>query len=503
MSGTGRTYRFPARDRTGWLIGLQPAQCVILGFGVFAGGALSNLGAPAPLILVVAVASVVAAFAPLGGRPGYSWLPVAAAWVAGRRRCVWVANVPRFRSGGPAREQPEWPGFLDGLELHEHDGWRPGSTMAVVLDRRSGTATAMLRVAGREFALIDRTEQDRLLAGWGDALAAFCKERSPVEAVRWFEWSAPADPAEHLRWSRDHIGPSADPATVDAYLDLAGSAGAMSTRHETLVSVTVTAPGRTGLLRRGGERRGGGRRGDRGVDTLRDELRLLASRLDATGLAVQPPVTTAGLVGVLRSRLDPFDNVVVASGRRTLAEMAGLTRAGHAGPMATRREWTHLAVDGAVHAAFAVVEWPRLDVPANWMEPLLLHAGGVRTIAVHMEPVPPSTSQRRVDKDSTRLTVDAEQRARSGFRIGARHRRTEADVAAREAELVAGYAELEFCALVTVSAPDVETLERSCAEWEQIAGQAGLVLRRLNGQHDSAFACSLPVGVGPSDGSWE
>lgn len=72
MSGTGRTYRFPARDRTGWLIGLQAAQCVILGFGVFVGGVLLNLGAPAPLILAVAVGSVVAAFAPLGGRPGYA-----------------------------------------------------------------------------------------------------------------------------------------------------------------------------------------------------------------------------------------------------------------------------------------------------------------------------------------------------------------------------------------------------------------------------------------------
>jgi len=497
VSGTGRTYRFPARDRTGWLIGLQAAQCVILGFGVFAGGVLLNLGAPAPVILAVAVGSVVAAFAPLGGRPGYAWLPVAVSWAAGRRRGVWTASVPRFGASGPVREQPEWPALLDGIELHEHDGWRPGSPMAVVIDRRSGTATSMLRVAGREFALIDRTEQERLLAGWGDALAAFCKERSPIEAVRWFEWSAPADPGAHLRWSRDHIGPSTDPTTVDAYLDLVGSAGAMSTRHETLVSVTVAASVGRGM------RRGRARRTDRGIDTLRDELRLLTNRLDATGLAVEPPVTTAELVGVLRTRLDPFAAKVKASDRRTLADMAGLRRVGHAGPMAIHREWSHLVVAGAVHAAFAVVEWPRLDVHANWMEPLLLHAGGVRTVAVHMEPVPPSTSQRRVDKDSTRLTVDAEQRARSGFRIGARHRRTEADVAAREAELVAGYAELEFCALVTVSAPDVGALEQSCAEWEQIAGQAGLVLRRLNGQHDSAFACSLPVGIGPSRGSWE
>lgn len=498
MSGAARTYRFPARDRTGWLIGLQPTQCVILGLGVFTSGVLLNIGAPAPVVVGVVAMSVIAAFAPVGGRPGYTWAPVVVSWMSGRNRGAWTATVPRFAATGPRREQPEWPAFLGGIDLQEHDGWRPGTTMAVVTDRRSGTATAMLRVAGREFALIDRTEQERLLAGWGDALAAFCKERSPVQAVRWFEWSAPADPAAHLRWSRDHIGPTANTATVDAYLDLVGSAGAMSTRHETLVSVTVAAPGGRGPLPRSSTRRT-----DRLVDTLCDELRLLGNRLDASGLAVDPPVSINELVDALRARLDPFESGVSAAGRRTLAEMAGLTRAAHAGPMATRSEWTCVVVDASVHAGFAVVEWPRLDVPANWMEPLLLHAGGVRTVAVHMEPVPPSASQRRVDKDSTRLTVDAEQRTRSGFRIGAQHRRTESDVAAREAELVAGYCELEFCALVTVSAPDTDTLERSCAEWEQIAGQAGLVLRRLNGQHDTALACSLPVGIGPSRGSWE
>lgn len=497
MSEAARTYRFPARDRTGWLIGLQAAQCVILGSGVFVAGVLLNLGAPGPVILGVMVMSVVAAFAPIGGRPGYAWAPVGFAWLAGRRG-AWTATVPRFTSSGPDRSQPEWPPFLDGVELHEHDGWQPGTTMAVVTDRRSSMATAMLRVAGREFALIDRSEQDRLLAGWGDTLAAFCQERSPVRAVRWFEWSAPSDPDSYLRWSRDNVGPGADPATVDAYLELVGSSGAMSTRHETLVSVTVAATGGRRLLGVGGARHV-----DRLVDVLRDELRLLANRLDATGLAVDAPVTATELVGALRSRLDPFQSEPSESAPRTLAEMAGIVRVAHAGPMATRTDWTRVIVDGSVHAGFAVVEWPRLEVPANWMEPLLLHAGGVRTISVHMEPVPPSSSQRRVEKDSTRLTVDAEQRSRSGFRIGAQHRRTESDIAAREAELVAGYCELEFCGVVTVSAPDDDTLERSCAEFEQIAGQAGLVLRRLNGQHDTALACALPVGIGPTRGSWE
>src|SRR3546814_3217050 len=100
--------------------------------------------------------------------------------------------------------------------------------------------------------------------------------------------------------------------------------------------------------------------------------------------------------------------------------------------------------------------WPRLDVPPNWLEPLLLYGGGVRTFALHYEPVPPSRSQRRIDRDSTRLAADEEQRARTGFRVGARHRRAQTAVAEREAELVAGYAELEFAGFLTVSAADEE-----------------------------------------------
>lgn len=500
MSAGGRTYRFPARDRTGWLLGLQAAQCIILGIGVFAGGILLNIGAPAPVIVLAVSASGIAAFAPVSGRPGYTWLPVLTAWLAGRRHGggTWTSPVPRFRStqtGEPV--QPQWPRFLDGLEITDHDGWRPGTTMAVVVDRHTSAMTGMLRVAGREFSLIDRSEQERLLAGWGDALAAFCKEHSPVVAVRWFEWSAPADASAHLRWSRDHIGPAADQKIVGDYLDMVSAAGPMSTRHETIVTVTV------GGTSGGVGRRSRNRRDRTQAETLRDELRLLADRLDATGLAVDPPLTSADVVDIVRLRLDPFDRVQNRAGGHTLADLAGLHRVRNVGPMATRNEWTHLALDGAFHACFAVVEWPRLEVPPNWMEALLLHAGGTRTVAVHLEPVPPSRSQRQVDKDSTRLVVDAEQRSRSGFRVGARHRRAESDVAARESELVAGYCELEFSGLVTVTAVDVDGLERSCAEWEQIAAHSGIQLRRLNAQHDTAFACTLPVGIGPSRRSWE
>ena len=126
-----------------------------------------------------------------------------------------------------------------------------------------------------------------------------------------------------------------------------------------------------------------------------------------------------------------------------------------------------------------------------------LHAGGVRTVAVHYEPVAPSRSQRQVDRETVKLASDEEQRTRTGFRIGARHRRAQSEVLEREAELVAGYGEFEFVGFVIVTARrHRRRSDRSCAEYEQAAAQAGLELRRLDGRHDLALACALPIGRG-------
>jgi hypothetical protein len=137
-----------------------------------------------------------------------------------------------------------------------------------------------------------------------------------------------------------------------------------------------------------------------------------------------------------------------------------------------------------------------LDVPPNWIEPLLLHPGAVRTISVVYEPVPPGRSRRQIDREATKLVSDEEQRARSGFRIGARHRRQQAALAEREAELVAGYAELCFAGFLTVSAPEVDQLDHASAGYVQAAAHAGWDLRRLDGRHDLGLLCTLPIGRG-------
>jgi hypothetical protein len=278
-----------------------------------------------------------------------------------------------------------------------------------------------------------------------------------------------------------------DPEHVEAhasYVEVLDDAGAVEVAHECLVTITVD-------LRRVRSSRHDSREAAART-VLFEELRGLSLRLDGAGLDYDPPLSAEQLTEVMGRRLDPA--ACAGAGRpRSLAAAAGLASWG---PLAVQSGWSSVRVDGSLHRTYWIAEWPRFPVPANWIEGLLLHSSGTRCVSIHYEPVPPSHAQRRIDRDSIRLASDEEQRARTGFRIGAQHRRAQAAVHQREVEIVAGSSDLEFIGFVTVSAPDEPALETRCREYEQAAAQAGLVLRALDARHDTALVCTLPVGRG-------
>ena len=490
-----RPYRFAPLDRTGLLLGLSGAQCALVGAGIFIAGGLLQSGVHLGLTIVPLVVGAVLAFGSWEGRQLHQLIPLLgrhrASSALGRNR--WRATVPLLTgTSTDGAKQPPLPPFLEGLELFDAGltTWSPSTAgTGVINDRRERTMSASLAVQGREFSLVERAEQERILAGWGDVLGGFCSERGTVSRVRVTEWAAPSGIGEHERFLAAHARPTNQAARA-AYEALLAQAGPRIVSHEVLATITVDL-----------RRIRGGRRGERpedaATDVLLEELRLLTNALAAAGVTAGPPLSVADTAAALRHRLDPTARRRINAPRPvTLAEAAGLIGSWNAGPLATETDWGHLTVDGSLHRTYWIAEWPRLDVPPNWLEPLLLHAGGVRTFALLYEPVPPSRSQRRIDRDSTRLAADEEQRTRGGFRIGASHRRAQAAVLERESELVAGFRELEFAGFVTVSAPTLEVLERSCAEYEQVAAQAGLEIRPLHGRQDLGIVCSLPVGRG-------
>ena len=225
-----------------------------------------------------------------------------------------------------------------------------------------------------------------------------------------------------------------------------------------------------------------GRPGDRAVDELRREVRLLDGHLRNADLQAGPPLEVAAL--------------------------AGLFAAAHAGdagrgdrprrrpwPMATDESWAALRADGTWHATYWVAEWPRVEVNPDFLSPLLLGPGR-RTVSVVMAPVPADRAAREVRAARAVDVADEELRSRAGFLPSARRGREADGVVRREAELADGHAEYRFSGYVTVSATDREGLEKACVETEQAAQRAHLELARLYGRQAEAYTWTLPLGRG-------
>lgn len=455
---SARTYRLPPPDRTGWLLGLGPGQLIPLGVGlglavlVVARTGSAGLGA-APLALGAAVA-----LTRTGGLPLVEAAPVAAGWVRRRRHRRFEAPVP---VAGP---QPDLPDVLSDQEiLVVH---RPGADLAVVADRR-GFWSATLRIAtSSPFLLATRAEQERLLAGFGDALSSLCRERGAVVSLRWSSFAAPAPMAD----------PDADGPAASSYAGLLDHLSGMA-RHEALVTLTLSA----------------GRAGDdeTRLGSVAAALDLLTGRLTEVGFDTAP-LSPPELAAALRKRLDPATRPALRR-HRSLAEAAGLVTPATSGPSCAEEHWGHWQVDGSVHRAYHVLTWPRVEVPPDWLADFLLVLPTPRLFCLVFEPVPPRVSRRALDREAARLDSDEEQRRRAGFRVGAEHEAARGALSSREAEFAAGFPEVDYAGLLVLSAGDLRELDEREEQALSAAAAAGVELAPLAGRHAAGLGACLPL----------
>ncbi|MEW6155565.1 MAG: SCO6880 family protein [Actinomycetota bacterium] len=388
-----------------------------------------------------------------------------------------------------ATRMPPLPPPLEGQRFETVP--TAGGQAGVVHDPAQGAYAATLRVGGRQFALVDPAEQEVLLSLWGDALAAFCREGSPVAEVRWSEWVAPAGMEEQHAYLREHATAEPAGAAQASYREVLGSVAPVATRHEVLVTVVVSARrGRSSARRR--EREGV----TPAVAVLLEEVRQLRRRLEAAGLFVWGPLDVRELWRAVRVRLDPSIMSALEGTGCSLAERAGLSSVTDRGPLRARTEWSQVSVDGAVHRSWWFRDWPRTDVGPAWMANLLLFCGCVRTVSVCLQPVPLRVSQRAILRQAAKLESDVSQRQRSGFRVGAYHRRAAQAVEEREEELVSGFSELEYVGLVTATASSVSELDTAGADLVEVAAGCHVELQPLQGRHADGLAAALPLARG-------
>jgi hypothetical protein len=511
------SYRFSPHPSSGFILGLRVSQlCGLIAGGLGALVALRahGLAGLALALLVLAVAAALLLI-PIHGQTIEQWAPTAIRFASTR-----LNGQARFRSpraqlghlvalpaaGGldprPAAPPDARPAELVGVELVEvalarYDGARLG----VVKDRRAATFTATVRVSGRAFALLSPDEREARLEEYGAVLAALARDDSPVRRVAWIERTLPADSdalgAYLLEAKRRDVSLDDLPGELVSYLQLIGRAAAVAQAHELLFSVQVDA--RRPWAKRAIARMGGGDLGALAV--LAGEVGQLIELLDEAGITVTGLLTRAGLAAAIRAGYDPWGDRQRQRQLRAAGDGDPGIAAHTIAPTARDEHWGRLAVDGALHCTLWVAEWPRIDVRALFLQPLLMDTTATRSVAMVMELVGPGRATRRAERAATEAATEQSLRARVGQRTTQRQAQRDLAAARRERELAEGHAAVRYAAYVTVSVPNhsptaVDELETAVSRVELEAKRAPLRLERMWGQQAEAFTFSLPLARG-------
>jgi hypothetical protein len=474
-------YRFGPLERRGLIAGWRGGQIAAVTTGLIVAVFLLRSrpsGVGVILAFMALAVGVAVAVWPIGGRTVEEWAPDAARHVDNLRLQRRARRNRPFDSLRFLGVDLTPSGVVRG-DPGDLRGERPSGTRAgVILDTSRQTYTAVLAVSAPGFVLMGAEDKSRRVSAWSGVLGSLAREGGALHRVQWIERSLPDDGATVRAYATQNAALGIESGPGRSYADLVeGEVGAVH-RHEVLVSVTVHA----GRARRAVRTAGGGRRGACGL-VLR-EAATLARRLRDAGFHADGILDPDTLADVVRRAL-----AAGTPGRGRPVE-------GWPGPMASQIEWGRIRTDDMWHATYWIAEWPRTEVTADFLGPLLLVADIRRSVSVVMEPVDARKAAQRIESARTADIADAELRRRGGFLATARRRREEEVLAQREVELADGHASFRFSGYVTVSALDPDGLEDACGRVEQAAGQAGLELRRCYGDQAQAFTCTLPLGRG-------
>ncbi|HEY1914358.1 MAG TPA: SCO6880 family protein [Streptosporangiaceae bacterium] len=503
------TYFGWQQDRVAFLFGLSGQRATLIAVAVLAAIwplAVARL-AEGLLFWPLAAVLAVAAFARIAGRTADEWLAAAVSYSLLRLR-----DQHKFASGAfapaasadPAAPTPmDLPGILAPVRILAARTAQ-GGPLAIVHHRYDRTYTAVAQVRFPGIGLADSARRDQRVAGWGGLLAGLCTEGNPIIRVQVLQRILPESGTALRRWHTDHRVPGAPPAAMEITQSLLETATLATCQREAFLAFVMDER-RAGAAIRGA---GGGSTGAAAV--LARHLRALNNAIGTAELQVQGWLSPRDLAEVIRTAFDPH-------AIRPLAERraAATHHPGHqpglapgvdpalAGPAAAEARPGSYVHDGAVSATYWVHDWPRSQVYATALAPLLGEGWHRRSFSLHLEPLGPRVAQRDVMRERTARDVAVRMRQRTG-QLVPEHERAALDRArAQDAERAAGHGLVRFTAYVTVTVTDAGRLEDACAALEADAAAARIELRRMWLAQDVGFAMSaLPLGFGLPRKRW-
>lgn len=522
-----RSYLFGPLEKRGVLAGLRAGQLAIIAISFIVALLLLQTlpsGISLPLGLLSVIGGVVLSWVQPFGRGMDEWIPVIFRFFAGTatKSNRWVSTMPLLGlpdgsgeqvdvddpsavrrngrgandkggkgKGGEPKQKGKKPSAglpptlanLTILEVPIADGQ---TSIGIVKDTKAGLYTAVLAVRGDAFLLLEQSEKERRLQAWADVLGGVARPSSFVHRLQWIERAVPDDGDALNRYLVEASVQPENSPTARSYIDLLEEFGPVSQQHETFVAVQINAVRAGRVVKKLGG-------GDKGACLLLiRELRQLADNLHAADINVDGVLSPRLLSMAFRNAVDPHSRRRLKRKGRVDPNMAGVSPS-NAWPLATEVHWDYYRTENVFHATYWVAEWPRLEVGPDFLSPLMVRTQRIRTVALVMQPVDTVRAQREIESAQTAYLSDEELRSRAGYIPSERRRREYENVMRRGQELADGFSEFRFAGYVTVTASSLEELEDACSEVEQVAQQSRLELRRLYGEQDVAFTCTLPL----------
>ena len=485
MNPDATRYHLPALDRQGIIFGLTIPQLIVVSIGFTATMIFLTMTSAGIFIAIAPclIATAIIKFS-IGGIPALELIGPIFSGISKSKKREWTAKTVWNGTEG------DTPKALSGVTVTD-EHWHGLERMAVVWDETAKSAALVLHVPGVDFALRTPAEQQALLTGWGVALSGFAVEGSPIERICVSQTANRSSLNDHETWVKNQGSGITAELRTD-YNNLVAAAGPSTTTHNTHVTVVVSSF----RFSRSSWGSDGKSEHERLLDALRRSTHQLLASLGSAELKDTKVLDTTELATVMQHACDPTTAQAVAPRSGSLADRLGATGNDRMGPTQSYYHANWYETDYCGHRTFWIQNWPRHPLHASWLTNMLSQPDTARRFIVIFRPVKPSVSHKRIDRELTRIHGDTEHKIEAGGRISAETRRHLAAVEEREEELVSGFAEVTYLGLVTVSGDSIEALEQATASFESSALQAGLTLRPLDHQQDTAWAAALPLGLG-------
>jgi hypothetical protein len=445
----------------------------------------------------------------VAGRTIDEWMVAAVSFqllkLRGRNRFHSGAFAPRHAADLAGPVPMDLPGVLAPIRILAAETGT-GDTMAVLYHPHERTYTAVARIRFSGIGLADSAKRDAQVTGWGRLLAGLCVEGHPIVRVQAIQRSLREDGTELASWHARHLVADAPVQAAQVTAELLASAVPASVRREQWLAFTMDERRAAGAIKAAG----GGEAGASAV--LVRHVRALAGAVSDAELEIAGWLAPRELAEVIRTAFDPESSQSLAR-RRCAAESAaaagpytGLAAGvdpGLAGPVDAEASWGSYRHDSGVSVSYLVFDWPRTEVYATALFPLLGDGTARRAVSLYVQPLSPREAERRVLTERTQRDVAIRMRQKTGQIVPEHEKAAQRRADEQDAERAAGHGLVRFTGYVTVTVTQPGQLADAVAGLEADAVAARIEIRRMWGAQDVGFAlAALPAGLGLPQRRW-